>query len=342
VNQSEHIERMPKTELHVHLEGAIQPRTLLQLAERNGVSLPAKDEIGLRDFYRYRDFDHFIEIYFTITSCLRTPDDYRLIAYQFGEECARQNIRYAEPTFSIETNIRLAGLPWQAILEGLNEGRRQAREDFGVEMRWIFDIVRNSPKTAETVLAIALSARDQGCVALGLGGSEADYPAAMFTETFARARTAGLPAVPHAGELAGPKSIWSAINDLNAVRLQHGVRAVEDPALVEHLREQGISLDICPTSNIKLAIYPDFASHPLRELWDAGLVITIGSDDPPMFSTSLTQEYHILEKHFSFSIAELEQISLNGLRAGLLPESDKQRLMAEFEDEFVRLRRELS
>lgn len=141
------VQQMPKVELHVHLEGAIQPGTLLRLAERNGIRLPAQNEDGLKDFYTFRNFDHFIDTYMTITRCLRTPEDYRLIAYEFGSSCARQNIRYAEPTFTIATNASFTGLPWQAILEGLDEGRRQAQRDFGVEWSWILDINRNRPET---------------------------------------------------------------------------------------------------------------------------------------------------------------------------------------------------
>jgi len=324
MNLYEYIKAMPKAELHVHLEGSIQPATLLKLAKRNGVSLPAADVSGLKDFYHFR------------------PDDYQLIAYEFGSECARQNIRYAEATFSIATNLQMTGLPWRAILDGLNAGRKQARDEFGVELRWILDIVRNNPETAEQVLDIALAARELGCVALGLGGSEADFPAGLFTAVFKKARQAGLPSVPHAGELSGPKSIWTAVDQLHAVRLQHGVRSIEDQELVQTLAQRQISLDICPTSNICLNVYPDFSSHPLRRLWDLGLLITIGSDDPPMFNTDLNQEYKILVDHFGFSVEELEQISLNGLRASLLPKAQRERMEMEFKAQFKRLREELS
>jgi adenosine deaminase len=261
--------RIPKVELHVHLEGSIRPATLLQLAQRNGVRLPAQDEEGLRDFYCFRDFGHFIETYNIITGCLRTPDDYRLIAYEFGSDCARQNIRYAEVTFTIATNTKYNDLDWQAILEGLNAGRDQARAEFGVNWGWVFDICRgDNPETQDDVIEIALAARDQGVVALGLGGSEADFPPELFVQTFARARQAGLPRVPHAGEHAGPEDIWQALRLLHADRLGHGVRCVEDPALVEYLRERQVPLEVCPTSNICLGVYPDYAAHPLRRLWD--------------------------------------------------------------------------
>ena len=331
-------QRMPKAELHVHLEGAIRPATLLELAQRNGISLPARDAAGLQEFYRFKDFEHFIQVYMLITGCLRTAEDYRLIAYEFGRECARQNIRYAEVTFSVETNQRVSGLPWQVIVEALNAGRRQARDEFGVDWGWIFDIVRNLPATQDTVLEIALAARQMGCVALGLGGSEAEFPPELFVEAFERARQAGLPSVPHSGEWGGPASIRASIEKLHAVRLQHGIRSAEDPALVRLLAERQIGIDVCPSSNICLGVYPDFASHPLRQVWEAGVLVTIGSDDPPMFNTDLNHEYEILVDHFGFTAEELEQVSLNGLRASLLPAEEKARLETEFRAEFEKLR----
>jgi len=338
----EFVGRMPKAELHVHLEGSIRPATLLMLAERNGINLPARDEIGLLNFYRFRDFPHFIQTYATITCCLRTPEDYQLIAYEFGAGCANQNIRYAEATFSIATNQRMTGLDWRDLLDGINAGRLQARRDFGVEIRWVIDIVRDQPETQKDVLEIALAARDSGCVALGLGGNEAGFPPELFVETFIEAQRAGLPRVPHAGEGLGAASVWIAIDQLQATRLGHGVRSIEDTSLVRELARRGIPLEVCPTSNIQLGIYDDFQAHPLRKLWDAGVAITIGSDDPPMFNTDLSQEYRVLVDHFCFTEDELEKISLNGLRFSLLPDEEKSTLMSAFQSEFIQLREALA
>jgi adenosine deaminase len=333
--------RMPKVELHVHLEGSIRPSTLLRLAQRNGVDLPAQDMESLQDYYRFRDFAHFIEVYLTIIGCLRTPDDYHLIAYEFGADCARQHIRYAEVTYTA-TNMRFTGLPWEVILEGLNKGRAQARTEFGVDWRWILDISRNYPKTQDQMVEIALDARDGGVVALGLGGSEDKFPPELFERAFTRARRAGLSRVPHAGEMLGPESIWTALRLLHADRLGHGVRSVEDPSLVEHLCERQVPLEVCPTSNVCLGVYPDYGAHPLRRLWDAGLLITVNSDDPPMFGTDLNREYEVLVDHFGFDADELERVSLNGLHASFLSPVEKARLEAEFRTEFARLREGLS
>lgn len=338
MNLLEFARRMPKVELHVHLEGAIRPATLLALARRNKVALPAADEAGLREWYRFRDFRHFVEVYVAITGCMRTPDDYRLVAYEFGHDCARQNIRYAEVTFTILTNMRLTGLSWQEILNGLNAGRAQARQELGVDWRWVFDIVRENTDTQQAVLEIALQARDQGVVALGLGGMEAGHPAEQFAEAFGLARAGGLARAPHAGELSGPESVWAAIRVLHADRIGHGVRSIEDPQLIAYLRQQQIPLEICPTSNIRLGVYPDYAAHPLRRLWDAGVLVTVNSDDPPLFDADLNAEYAALVEHFGFTAGELERISLNAVAASLLPEAEKARLAGEVRAEFGRLR----
>lgn len=342
MNLIEYAHRIPKAELHVHLEGSILPQTLLRLAERNGVPLPASDVNGLRDFYRFRDFAHFIEVYKMITGCLKTTDDYTLIAYEFGCECHRQNIRYAEVTFTIFTNMQMTGLPWQAILAGLNRGRAKAYTDFGVHWQWVFDIVRDNPETQQTVLEITLAALDQGVVALGLGGSEAEYPADLFIETFHHAFDVGLHRVPHTGEHAGPTSIWNTIHYLHAERLGHGIQAIADPELVAYLSYHQIPLECCPTSNVILGVYPDYPHHPLRRLWDAGCLVTVNSDDPPLFNTDLNHEYQVLVDHFGFTAPELEKISLNAIQASFLTPQQKTEFTQQFTAEFTRLRKFLT
>jgi adenosine deaminase len=314
---------------------------LLELARRNAIPLPAQTEAELAEFYRFRDFSHFVEVYLTLTGCLRNPEDFELVAYRFGADMARQNIRYAEATFSMSTNLRYTGLPWETILDSLNAGRKQAANEFGVDWRWVFDIVRNNPETQDEITSIAIAAQDRGVVALGLGGSEAEFPAGLFTQSFERARQAGLHRLPHAGETDGPQSVWDSLNLLHAERIGHGVRSIDDPALVAYLRDHQVPLEICPTSNVRLGVYPSYAAHPLRKLWEAGIFVCIASDDPPMFGTELNSEYQVLVEEFEFSRAELEQVSLNGIRASLLPQAEKDRLEAEFHSEFARLRAEL-
>jgi len=329
---------MPKVELHVHLEGSIRPATLLALAQRNGVPLPAGDVEGLRHFYRFADFDHFLEVYFTISRCLKTPDDFDLIAYEFGADMHRQAIRYAEVTFTPYSNVANTGLAFDEILAGLNAGRARARADFGVEFAWVLDIVRDVPDTRHQVAHWAEAAMDRGVTGFGLGGSEACHPPEWFADAFAVAREAGLHSVPHAGEVAGPESVWGALRALKAERIGHGVRSIEDSALLDYLREHQVPLEVCPTSNLCLGVYRSYEDHPIRRLWEDGLFVTVNSDDPPMFETDLVGEYQALVDHLGFAPAELEQLSLNALQASFLPAERKAALEAEFLAEFSRLR----
>jgi aminodeoxyfutalosine deaminase len=341
MNVRDFVAAMPKVELHVHLEGSIRPATLLTLAQRNGVTLPADDVEGLRAFYRFTDFDHFIQVYIAISRCLKTPADYSLIAYEFGADMARQNIRYAEATFSLQTHVGNTGLPFDEILAGLNDGRALAREAFSVEFAWVLDIVRDNPESSDQVAACAASSKNQGVVALGLGGTERGHPPQEFAGAFSLAREAGLRSVPHAGETAGPESVWGALQALGADRIGHGVRSIEDPALMAYLAERQVPLEVCPTSNICLGVYPSYGQHPFRALWEQGLYLTINSDDPPMFNTDLIGEYLVLHEHMGFGIADLETLSLNALRASFLPTAQKQQMAEAFRREFDALRNQL-
>lgn len=332
-----YIAGMPKVELHVHLEGSIRPTTLLTLARRNGIALPAEDLEGLRAFYQFTDLDHFVRIYLTISRCLRTREDFRLIAYEFGHDMARQNVRYAEVTFTPHTNVTNTGLPFEEILEALNDGRARARADYGVEMAWILDIVRGMPETQMQVASWAAAAQGQGVVGLGLGGPECGNPPEDYAEAFVLAREAGLHSVPHAGEAAGPESVWGALDVLGAERLGHGVRCIEDPALVEHLRAQQIPLEVCPTSNVRLGVYPSYEEHPLPQLWEQGLYVTVNSDDPPMFGTDLVGEYQVLARQMGFGAQDLARLSLGALAASFLPAARKEALARTFRAEFARL-----
>jgi adenosine deaminase len=331
------IREMPKIELHVHLEGSIRPSTLLTLAERNGMPLPARDLDGLREFYRFTDFDHFIQVYITISRCLKTVADYGLISYEFGAEMARQNIWYAEVTFTPHPNVANSGLPFDEIMDGLNEGRARAHADFGVEFRWVLDIVRDNPDSQHQVAEWAIGAMDQGVIGLGLGGPEDGYPPKLFADAYAIAREAGLHSVPHAGEIVGAESVWGAIRTLGAERIGHGVRSVEDPALVDFLRNHQIPLEVCPTSNLRLGVYPSYKEHPIRWLWEQGLNVTVNSDDPSMFDTDLVHEYAVLVDHLGFTAAELQRLSLNALWASFLPEDRKIELERVFLAEFAKI-----
>jgi len=331
---------LPKAELHVHLEGTVQPATLFELAQKNGVPLPVADVDALESWYTYRDFDHFVEIFTAICRCLQTPDDFARVTAEYGQSMARQNIRYAEVTWSPFTHAGAdSDLAWENLLAGINAGRERARREFDVEMRWIPDIVRCYPDTADTVVDWLTSPEAQagGVVALGLGGPEVGFPPELFAGAFRRARERGLPGNPHAGETVGPESVWGAIRALEARRLGHGVRAIEDPALVAYLAERQIPLEVNLTSNICLGVYGSYQEHPLRQLVEAGVCVTLNSDDPALFRTTLNDEYRHAVQDCGLTLGQLRQVGLNAVRASYLPEPDKTRLLEAFDTEYARI-----
>ena len=343
---------MPKVELHLHLEGSITPETALALARRHDVRLPAEDPAGLQDWFRFRDFKHFIEVYLALSDLLRTPEDFTFIVVAMARELARQHVRYAEVTFTAYTHLwQGKGLTPDDLIAGLDAGRAEAKELFGVELAWIIDIPRNlsfnritgryNGKASDPTVEMALAWKNRGVVALGLGGYEIGAPPEPFAHAFDRARAGGLHSVPHAGEHVGPEGVWGAIRALGAERIGHGVRAIEDPELVAYLVEHQIPLELNPTSNIRLGVYPDFDSHPLPQFWEAGVYVTVNSDDPPLFNTTLNQEYEVLVDAFGFGVEDLERASLNALRASFLPQTDKSKLEKEFRAEFRHLRTKL-
>lgn len=338
----EYIWAMPKVELHLHLEGSIRPEILLELADRHGVELPVKTLEDVQRWYIFRDFDHFVQIYINIVKVLLTPDDFSLITYDLGRTLAAQNVRYAEVTWTPSLHVNKLGMSFEYLLDGINNGLDHARKDFGIDMRWIPDIARNLDAKIAVKLAKWISspyAQANGVVALGLGGQEVGYPPELFEEAFTIARQNGLPGNPHAGEMMGPPSIWGSLRNLHAVRIGHGVRAIEDPALVEYLVEHQIPLEVNPTSNLCLGVYPDYAAHPIKTLFDAGALVTLNSDDPPMFNTTINDEYYHAYYDCGFSLDELETMALNAVKVTYLPDHQKAKMLAQFEAEYRHLRR---
>jgi adenosine deaminase len=332
---------MPKVELHVHLEGSIRPETLLALAERNNISLPANSIEELQEWYQFSDFAHFIKVYFAICDCLRTPDDFELVATEFLKHQSGQNIKYSEVIFTPYTHHEHVTFDEQ--LAAINRARKKAELNLGVRIGLVPDFSRQARPVEASHLVADWAAQNMrnGIVALGLGGPEVDNPPEIFQETFERARAAGLPALPHAGETVGPLSIWGSIHSLHAVRIGHGVRSLEDHELVAYLRERQIPLDVSPTSNVCLGVAPSLAEHALPKLLEEGLFVTINSDDPPMFGTTLTDEYLRISETFGFDITIIKQFVINGIRASLLLPDTKQALENEFRTQFAELENEL-
>lgn len=336
---AEFIQAMPKVELHVHLQGATQPETLLMLAKRNKVTLPYDTIEGIREWYNFRDFRQFIDIYVEICRCLQNADDLELMAREFLKNQAAQYIVYSEVTYTPALRDHYNGFTFDQQLAALNRANDWARAELGTSMGIVIDIPREV--TADEGLLYAdwaISGYGQGVVAFGIGGYEPGNPPERYAEAFERVHAAGMPCVPHAGEKAGPESIWSALKVCHAVRIGHGVRCMEDPVLVEHLRERQIPLEVSPTSNICLGVFERFENHALPKMLDAGLYVTLNSDDPPMFNTTLTDEYLKSAEAFGWDVGTVEQLNLNAVRASFLPNSIKANMERDFYAAFGRLR----
>ena len=332
------IVRIPKVELHVHLEGSVQPETLLELAHRHNVELPARDVAGLREWYRFRDFNHFLDIYRKISVSLRTIDDIELITRQFLQGQAAQNIRYSEVTFTPYSQYFYNQLGFHEQIDAVNRARSWAELELGVRMGIIVDIPRMvTPEEGDLVASWVMERYGDGIIALGLGGPEIGHPPEKFAKSFERVLAAGIPCILHAGETAGPESIWSALRVANSRRIGHGVRAVEDPDLLTYLREQQIPLEVCPTSNLCLKVYPSYAQHSLPALMKAGVYVTINSDDPPMFNTTLTNEFQVGVREWGWDREFIRKLILNAVDGCLLPEAEQTAMRTSFEEEFAKL-----
>jgi aminodeoxyfutalosine deaminase len=278
-------------ELHVHLEGTVRPETLLEIARRNDYALPGDTVEEVAKLYDYRDFAHFIEVWILTTNALQRAEDFHQVVVHYAAEAAAHGAVYLEGIFSPAERAR-RGVEWAAMFDGYCDGAAEARELHGVEVRLTPDIFRGATDVeADTVVDYSLAYRDRGVVGVGLGGLEAEYPPEAYARVFERVRGEGLGSVPHAGEIAGPASIRGALDALGADRIRHGIRAVEDPILVEELRERRVVLDVCPVSNVRTGAVPSLDAHPLPQLLDAGVLCSISTDDPAMFDTDLTREY---------------------------------------------------
>ncbi len=283
----------PKIELHVHLEATVQPETLLAIASRNGYRLPGATVEEVRALYAYRDFEHFIEVWLLTTGALQTADDFRRIVVDYAGEAKRHGAVYIEAIFT--PGFR-RGVRGDEMFCGYCDGLQEAREVHGVEVRLTPDIPRGyTLEEAEETVRYAVKYRDHGVVGVGLGGLEAQFPPELYAHPFALAKSEGLGSVPHAGEVAGAESVRGALDVLEADRIRHGIRAVEDPALVRELAERGIVLDVTPVSNLRTGAVRSLAEHPLPDLVRAGVRCSVSTDDPVMFDTDLTREYRVAE-----------------------------------------------
>ncbi|KIF04099.1 adenosine deaminase [Streptomyces sp. RSD-27] len=322
---------LPKAELHVHHVGSASPRIVAELASRHPDSKVPTDPEALADYFTFTDFAHFIEVYLSVVDLVRTPDDVRTLTFEVARDMARQNIRYAELTITPYSSTR-RGIDEHAFMEAIEEARKAAESELGVILRWCFDIPGEAGLEAAAETArLAVDLRPEGLVSFGLGGPEIGVPRPQFKPYFDRARAAGLHSVPHAGETTGPETVWDAIRELGAERIGHGTSSTQDPELLAYLAEHRIALEVCPTSNIATRAVTDLDRHPVKEMVRAGVLVTINSDDPPMFGSDLNNEYAVAARLLDLDERGLAQLAKNAVEASFLDPAGKARLTAEID-----------
>jgi aminodeoxyfutalosine deaminase len=326
------ISRLPKAELHVHHVGSASPRIVAELAQRHPGVVPS-DPAQLVDFFAFRDFAHFIEVYLAVVDLIRTPEDVRLLTYEIAREMAEvQQVRYAELTCTPFTSVAV-GVPIEGYTEAIEDARTAAERDFGIVLRWIYDIPGESGlPAADATLGYVLEHAPPGLVGFGLGGPEIGVPRPQFKPYFDAARAAGLHSLPHAGETTGPETVWDALRELGAERIGHGTSAAQDPALLEHLAATGIALEVCPSSNIATRAVATLEEHPLRLFREAGVVVTINSDDPPMFGTTLNREYEIAADLLDLDEAGVADLARTAVQVSFAPDEVKARILDEIDE----------
>jgi aminodeoxyfutalosine deaminase len=320
---------LPKAELHVHHVGSASPRIVSALAERHPGTVPS-DLDQLRAFYTFRDFAHFVEVYLAVVDLVRDAEDVRMLTYEIAAEMAAQNIRYAELTCTPYTNVR-AGVPIEAFVEAIEDARVAAERDHGVKLQWIYDVPGEFGVEAATATVSYLSSAPSSLIGFGLGGPEIGVPRPQFKPAFDAARAQGLHSIPHAGETTGPETVWDALRELGAERIGHATTSTQDPELLAHLVENRIPLEVCPTSNIATRAVTTLEEHPIKEMYAAGALVTVNSDDPPMFGTWLNKEYEIAASLLGLDRSGIADLARNAVHASFMSEGDRRTLLAEID-----------
>jgi aminodeoxyfutalosine deaminase len=338
---SSFIAGLPKAELHVHHVGSASPAIVSELAMRHPGIVPI-DRDELRRFFEFRDFAHFVEVYLAVVGLIRTDADVRYLTYEVARELGLvQQVRYAELTCTPYTSVLPDdpdhGIPIEAYTEAIEDARLAAERDFGIVLRWIYDIPGESGMpAADATLSFATNNRVDALVGFGLGGPELGVSRPQFKPHFDAARRVGLHSVPHAGETTGPETVWDAIRLLGAERIGHGTSSVQDPRLLEYLAQKGIPLEVCPSSNIATRAVATLDEHPIRAFRDAGVTISVNSDDPSMFGTSLNQEYEIAARLLDLDTGGVADLARAAVRASFASDDLKIAMLAEI-DEYAAL-----
>jgi aminodeoxyfutalosine deaminase len=340
VDLSSFIAGLPKAELHVHHVGSASPAIVSELAMRHPGVVPVDTE-ELRRFFEFRDFAHFVDVYLAVVSLVRTDEDIRYLTYEVARELAEgQQVRYAELTCTPYTSVLPDdpehGMPIEAYTEAIEDARIAAERDFGIVLRWIYDIPGESGMpAADATLSFATNHRVDALVGFGLGGPEIGVARAQFKPHFDAARRVGLHSVPHAGETTGPETVWDALRILGAERIGHGTSAATDEKLLAHLAQHQIPLEVCPSSNVATRAVASLDEHPITAFRDAGVTLSVNSDDPSMFGTSLNQEYEIAARLLDLDTGGVADLARTAVRTSFAPEDLKVSLLAEI-DEYAR------
>jgi adenosine deaminase len=330
------IKALPKVEQHVHIVGSTRPETLLWLLREGGLKKPFRTVKDVRRFFQYRDFPHFINVYKTVFRCITQEDQFERITYEMLEDDARCNVRCVEASFSAPDHVK-EGLDYELMLDAINRGVYHAHRDFGIQCNLRIDLVRNyGPDVGIQVLDWIENKRDN-IVSIDIGGSEEKFPPKPFAHVYQRAKEMDLHLVAHAGEAAGPESIWDAIKYLNVERIGHGVAAKQDPELIDYLLKQDIAIEMCPTSNLRTGVVSSLERHPIRDFFEKGIKVTVNTDDPSMFNTDMNNEYLQLHRQLDFTVSELFRLTLNALDSSFLSETRKVQLHKSFIKEYRRL-----
>jgi len=327
VSPSTFILGLPKAELHLHLEGSIEPATLAEISQRSEDKLTLSEA---EELYRYPDFTGFMLAFKAITQRLRSPEDYETIAYHLMRRLRNQNALHAEVYVSVGVCL-WRHQDFDLIFEGLERGRERGRRDFGVSLLWIFDAVRHfGAEEARRVVEKAVQFKDRNVVGIGIGGDERQAAPELFRDSYQYAAEHGLRLTAHAGETMGPESIWGALN-LKAERIGHALNARQDRELMAELVERQVPIEICLSSNLGTNCCTRLEDHPLKSYFDLGVMVTLNTDDPAMFHTSLNREYALAQQVFGFSDEQLREIARNGFEASFLPAEKKIELLNRFD-----------
>ena len=324
---SSFIRQLPKAELHLHLEGAVEPATLLELRQRHGDRATLAETQTL---YKYTDFQSFLMAFKEVSGHLRRPEDYELITYRLMQRLKEENTLHAEVYVSVGVSL-YRKQDFDAIFEGLDRGRARGARDFGISLLWIFDATRHfGVEAAQNVFELAVRYQDRHVVGIGIGGDEQKAPPELFRGVYGYAEDNGLRLTAHAGETGPPESIWGALN-LHAERIGHGVTAAQDADLIEELAYRQIPVEICLTSNIRTGVCKAIAEHPAKSYFDHGIMITLNSDDPALFGTTLAREYQLAQETFGFTDEHLRELARNSFEASFLGAEKKLELLSLFD-----------